>query len=535
MNNNFLKVKRIQLFTKVNAIKVPFTKWYMVCLMGFALIGILSCDSSTDDESIVAAPSDLSVSSVIVGLDSNNPNGDGSGTVDFTITATNATSYRVLINNETLELTENIFSYTFTDSGTNDYTVTITAINSAGSRSTIRTITVFVGGDNGLQLVWFDEFDGNGTIDPAKWNYNTGGGGWGNNEEQTYTSDQSNVVIENGILKINAKKESAIATTYYFDELSLLDSGDNVVSVIESFEGVAPSLNEFDGAATQVIDNPNASGENTTSKVLEFEKNVGASGNAGVWWDNNTAIDLSVNNKLSLKTWSPETGIVVRLKLENSSDGSEFHLVDASTSVSNGWETLTYDFSGAPAYNYDRLVVFFDHGNTVANYTSARIKTEGLYDFTYGRVDILAKLPASGGVWPAIWMLGSSISSVGWPACGEIDIMEYVGNNPGFVSSAIHTTSSSGATVNHNVVSITNETTEFHLYSVVWTEESITFLVDDVEHYTYNPTTKNAQTWPFNASQFIILNVAMGGTLGGTIDPNFTQDTMEVDYVRVYQ
>ena len=179
--------------------------------------------------------------------------------------------------------------------------------------------------------------------------------------------------------------------------------------------------------------------------------------------------------------------------------------------------------------------MFFDHGNTVANYTSARIKTEGLYDFTYGRVDILAKLPASGGVWPAIWMLGSSISSVGWPACGEIDIMEYVGNNPGFVSSALHTTSSSGATVNHNVVSITNETTEFHLYSVVWTEESITFLVDDVGHYTYNPTTKNAQTWPFNASQFIILNVAMGGTLGGTIDPNFTQDTMEVDYVRVYQ
>tara|TARA_B110000902_G_C14281769_1_gene577139 strand:+ start:67 stop:1671 length:1605 start_codon:yes stop_codon:yes gene_type:complete len=534
MKNNFLKVKRMHLFTKVNAIIVPFNKWYRVWLMVFALIGILSCDRSTDDESIVAAPSNLSVSSVVVGTDDSNPNGDGSGKVDFTISATDATSYEVEINNETIELTQTTFSYIFTNGGINDYSIKVTAFNSTGSTSITYSITVFVS-SGGLQLVWSDEFDGNGAVDSAKWNYNTGGGGWGNNEEQTYTSDQSNVVIENGILKINAKKESAIATTYYFDELSLLDSGDNVVSVIENFEGVTPSLNEFDGATIQVIDNPNTSGENTTSKVVEFEKNVGASGNSGVWWDRSSAIDLSVNNKLSLKTWSPESGIVVRLKLENSANGSEFHLVDASTSVSNGWETLTYDFSGAPAYNYDRLVVFFDHGNTVANYTSARIKTEGLYDFTYGRVDILAKLPASGGVWPAIWMLGSSISSVGWPACGEIDIMEYVGNNPGFVSSALHTTSSSGATVNHNVVSITNETTEFHLYSVVWTEESITFLVDDVGHYTYNPTTKNAQTWPFNASQFIILNVAMGGTLGGTIDPNFTQDTMEVDYVRVYQ
>ncbi|CAI8400093.1 MAG: Beta-glucanase [Polaribacter sejongensis] len=530
MKNNFLKVKRMHLFTKVNAIIVPFNKWYRVWLMVFALIGILSCDRSTDDESIVAAPSNLSVSSVVVGTDDSNPNGDGSGKVDFTISATDATSYEVEINNETIELTQTTFSYIFTNGGINDYSIKVTAFNSTGSTSITYSITVFVS-SGGLQLVWSDEFDGNGAVDSAKWNYNTGGGGWGNNEEQTYTSDQSNVVIENGILKINAKKESAIATTYYFDELSLLDSGDNVVSVIENFEGVTPSLNEFDGATIQVIDNPNTSGENTTSKVVEFEKNVGASGNSGVWWDRSSAIDLSVNNKLSLKTWSPESGIVVRLKLENSANGSEFHLVDASTSVSNGWETLTYDFSGAPAYNYDRLVVFFDHGNTVANYTSARIKTEGLYDFTYGTVEVRAKLPASQGTWPAIWLLGSNFGSVGWPTCGEIDIMEQVGWNKNKVLGTCHW-SNNGSYAGFGLeASVSNSTSSFHIYKLEWTEGSIKISVDDTEYFEM--TTNNSM--PFNKDFFFILNVALGGNLGGTIDPNFTQDTMEVDYVRVYQ
>ena len=132
-------------------------------------------------------------------------------------------------------------------------------------------------------------------------------------------------------------------------------------------------------------------------------------------------------------------------------------------------------------------------------------------------------------------MLGANFGTVGWPACGEIDIMEYVGNNPGQISSALHTTSSSGATVNHKVTSITNETTEFHLYSAIWTENSITFLLDDVEYYTYKPSTKNNETWPFYNNQFLILNIAMGGNLGGTIDTNFNTSTMEIDYVRVYQ
>ncbi len=384
-----------------------------------------------------------------------------------------------------------------------------------------------------LQLVWADEFDSDGTIDMSKWGFDTGVPN--NNEEQIYTADQNNTKVEDGVLKITAIRGEASAVQYYFDEINLLNSAGNIVSEIESFEVNAPMLNDFDGASTRMIGNPDVSDENPTSRVIEFTKMIGANGNAGVWWDRNNAVDPSVNNKISIKTWSPKTSVVVRFKLENSMDGSEFHEVDARTTVANEWETLTFDFSNAPAFNYDRMVVFFDQGTTNATYTSGRITTQNIFDFTYGRVDARAKLPSGGGVWPAIWMLGANFGSVGWPACGEIDIMEYVGNNPGKISSALHTPSSFGATVNFREKTISNETTEFHLYSVIWNRNSITFLLDDVEYYTYNPSTKNDETWPFNNDQFIILNLALGGTLGGTIDPNFETATMEIDYVRVYQ
>lgn len=170
-----------------------------------------------------------------------------------------------------------------------------------------------------------------------------------------------------------------------------------------------------------------------------------------------------------------------------------------------------------------------------SNYTSTRMLTQGKYDFTYGKLEVKAKLPSGGGTWPAIWMLGSNISTVGWPACGEIDVMEHAGNRQDEVSSALHTPSSSGATVNTGSQTVSDVSSEFHVYTLVWKRESITFSVDGVIHYNYNPSNKTSSNWPFFADQFIILNVAMGGTFGGNIDPNFTESSMEIDYVRVYQ
>ena len=125
-------------------------------------------------------------------------------------------------------------------------------------------------------------------------------------------------------------------------------------------------------------------------------------------------------------------------------------------------------------------------------------------------------------------------TTLAWPYCGEIDIMEHWGNNPNYIHGSIHNGSSSGSTVNTSVVFANDVSTEYHIYSLNWSPNQISFLVDNDVFYTYKPSVKNANTWPFDAPQYILLNVAMGG-IGGTIDPNFVSSAMEVDYVRVYK
>jgi beta-glucanase (GH16 family) len=166
-----------------------------------------------------------------------------------------------------------------------------------------------------------------------------------------------------------------------------------------------------------------------------------------------------------------------------------------------------------------------------SNYTSARIKSENKFDFKYGKIEVRAKLPSGGGTWPAIWMLGANFSEVGWPQCGEIDIMEHRGNQQDVIHGALHYPGNSAGNANTNSTNVPNVSNEFHTYSIVWTENSIRFFVDDQQFHTF----ANNGSVPFNQEFFIILNVAMGGTFGGAIDPNFTQSSMEIDYVRVYQ
>lgn len=174
-------------------------------------------------------------------------------------------------------------------------------------------------------------------------------------------------------------------------------------------------------------------------------------------------------------------------------------------------------------------------------HTSARLNSK--FAFKYGRVEVRAKLPSGAGTWPAIWMLGKNIiesgaywtnqgfGTVQWPACGEIDIMEHWGTNQNYVQSAMHTPSSFGATENHAGQVVPTASSEFHVYALEWTSEKMTFSVDGVNHYIYEPEVQNASTWPFDAEQYILLNVA----ILPSISPNFTQSSMDIDYVRIYQ
>lgn len=169
-------------------------------------------------------------------------------------------------------------------------------------------------------------------------------------------------------------------------------------------------------------------------------------------------------------------------------------------------------------------------------YTSARINTKGKQIFTYGLVEIKAKLPEGTGTWPALWMLGQNIDQVGWPACGELDIMEHVGKHPDFIHSTIHNPSGYGATPYTGILKIQNPFSKFHIYGMEWTKEFIDFFIDGKLVYHYQPEVKNPDTWPFDKPFFLIFNIAIGGDWGGpVVDDQLFPAVMTVDWVKVYQ
>jgi len=182
---------------------------------------------------------------------------------------------------------------------------------------------------------------------------------------------------------------------------------------------------------------------------------------------------------------------------------------------------------------------YFDQGIT-KDYTSARLNSK--FAFTYGRVVAKAKLPFGPGTWPAIWTLGKNIIENGgywadefgttfWPACGEIDIMEHWGNNQNVISAALHTPSSYGATENYGTIYDDDVSEEFHLYEMIWTPDEINFSIDGLVYYTYSPAQQNADTWPYTADQYLLLNVA----IQENVSPAFDEEEMVLDYIRVYQ
>jgi beta-glucanase (GH16 family) len=245
----------------------------------------------------------------------------------------------------------------------------------------------------------------------------------------------------------------------------------------------------------------------------------------------------------NLLVWSDE------FEVDGAIDSSKWH---HQTLLPNGnsWynnEIQHYTDRTANSYVHNGMMyivgkkeTYTDQGHT-KQYTSARLNSK--FAFRYGKVEVRAKLPAGIGTWPAIWTLGKNIQenggywnnqgfgTTGWPACGEIDIMEHWGTNQNYIQSATHTPSSFGNTVNLGGRNIATASSSFHTYTLEWYPQKLVFSVDSVPHYTYKPTTYDANTWPFDAEQYILLNFA----ILPSILPGFTQDALAIDYVRVYQ
>jgi beta-glucanase (GH16 family) len=232
--------------------------------------------------------------------------------------------------------------------------------------------------------------------------------------------------------------------------------------------------------------------------------------------------DQFTGDALNSASWTHEIG--------NGSSGwgnNELEYYKAENSkVADGYLTITAKKEPAAGFQY----------------TSSRIKTQGKKSFTYGRMDIRAKLPEGQGIWPAIWMLGESISSVGWPSCGEIDIMEMIGgdNREATVYGTLHWSAPNGSHAQaggNKTLSTGKFGDEFHVYSIEWDAQFIKWYIDDVFFAQIDITQPDhADLSEFHEPQFFIINLAVGGNWPGSpnVSTKFPQRLI-VDYVRVFQ
>ena len=172
--------------------------------------------------------------------------------------------------------------------------------------------------------------------------------------------------------------------------------------------------------------------------------------------------------------------------------------------------------------------------------TSASINTLGKQEFLYGRIEVRARIPSALGTWPAIWMLGTNLSELGWPACGEIDIMEHVGYDPDRIHANIHTMAynHSIGTNKGNQIEVREPWADFHIYALEWFEDHMDFFMDDSLYFAFeNDGTGNNDTWPFDKPHYLLINLAYGGSWGGNegVDTGKLPLQYEIDYVRYYR
>ena len=232
--------------------------------------------------------------------------------------------------------------------------------------------------------------------------------------------------------------------------------------------------------------------------------------------------------------WDYETGFIrnneqqyyTRQRKENARVEDGMLIIEARKEQ---WKNDTYD----PAASRGR------RSREFADYTSASLNTLGKASWTYGRIEVRAKLPMGRGTWPAIWTLGTNRREARWPACGEIDIMEFVGFEPAVIHANIHTKKYNHAlgTGKGDKINIADASEAFHVYAIEWEADRIDFFVDDQKYFTFRNEGTGDDVWPYDKDQYLILNLAIGGSWGGQkgIDDSIFPQRYAIDYVRVYQ
>ncbi len=553
----------------------------------FTLLLLVNCQVDGFSFGDIDAPTNLKVTYEIIGKDVANPNGDGSGKVKFTATADNALSYRYIFVDEPsssptrdISNSSGFYEKLFSIDGVVTYTVNVIASGKGGvSTNTSIQVTVlsnfkdeeavtFLTGNSASGVKWYwaqseaghlgvgrntaEEIDVNTNLNYRPTYYAAPPDG--KLETCLYNSIITFSQVE-GKIQFNLDNQGQTLFNKAFNDVINGSGEDNCYN----YDTSGTKSVFLTPSESFVKMNPgNANGSQTRGTVMNFSDG----GFMGYYVGTSSYEILSITaNRMEVRcvdgrspglawyhiftTTPPGGGPPPQDDFTNLKWSDEFNVDGAPDPTkwtydigrgNNGWgngeEQYYTNRSSNVKIEGGNLVITAKKENfTGASYTSARIKTQGIYSFTYGKVEARIKMPIGGGTWPAVWSLGSNITTVGWPNCGEIDFMEHVGNNQNRIFGSLHYPGFSGGNSVTGSKVIANASAEFHDYKVIWNATNIRFFVDNVLYFT----AANSSTLPFNSNFFLIMNVAMGGLFGGDIDPAFVESSMEVDYIRVYQ
>lgn len=542
------------------------------------LVSVLFCTIGCQEEletfGDLKSPKNLVINYTIQGKTPALPNGDGSGKVDFIAKAENAISYKFIFSDGTESLIPGgVFTKRFTTNGTNNYTVQVVATGTGGvSTSTTINLDVFSLFDDSPAIQFLTDGSSKKWYWAAAEPGHLGVGPNSNDASQNYyphwyqaapfekeASPNSDCLYDNeltfslvgGVLKYELNN---FGKTFFNKDFRSVVSGTENEDFCYNYNTSGQKTVTLSPSDSFVTQNPLGSTQ-TRGTMMNFSNNgfmgyyIGQSsyeilsitsnkmvvravmgGNPALAWYHTFTTTQPVfnppNNYTNL-VWSDEFNV------DGAPDTTKWSY-DLGTG-NNGWgnqevQTYTNNPANVSVANGNLKITAIKAGST---YTSARLKTENKYEFKYGKIEVKAKLPTGGGTWPAIWMLGANYDQTGftWPACGEIDIMEHKGNQQDVIYGTLHYPGVSPGGGNGASTNVANVSSEFKVYSVIWSPTSIQFFVNG----TLFHSVPNNNSVPFNHDFFLILNVAMGGTFGGAISPTFVQSSMEVDYIRVYQ